>query len=205
VIQDDGTQAEAASEASRADRRDGSRRVTLRPLGRRDQSEFLELAAASIDLHHPWMSLPATAQEFQAYLARYEQPTDASLLICVRDTGAIAGVVNINSIIRGRFQCGSLAYAAFAPTAGQGYMSEGLGLVLRYAFEQLRLHRLEAQIQPGNHASVRLVQQLGFRNEGYSPDLLFIDGAWRDHERWAITSSMIGIVPADPHPTLPER
>lgn len=117
----------------------------------------------------------------------------------------IAGVVNINSIIRGRFQNGSLSYAAFAPAAGQGYMSEGLGLVLRYAFEQLRLHRLEAQIQPGNLASVRLVQRLGFRSEGYSPDLLFIDGAWRDHERWAITSSMAGLVPTDPHPSLPER
>jgi [ribosomal protein S5]-alanine N-acetyltransferase len=203
--QDDGSRAAAASEASLANRRDGSRRITLRPLGSRDQSEFLELAAASIDLHHPWISLPATPQEFQAYLTRYEQPTDESLLICVRDTGAIAGVVNMNSIIRGRFQCGSLAYAAFAPTAGQGYMSEGLDFVLRYAFEQLRLHRLEAQIQPGNHASVKLVQRLGFRNEGYSPDLLFIDGAWRDHERWAITSSMIDIVPTDPHPTLPER
>jgi [ribosomal protein S5]-alanine N-acetyltransferase len=114
-------------------------------------------------------------------------------------------VVNINSIIRGRFQCGSVAYAAFARTAGQGYMSEGLDLVLRYAFEQLRLHRLEAQIQPGNHASLKLVRRLGFRNEGYSPDLLFIDGAWRDHKRWAITSSMIDIAAADPHPTLPER
>ena len=114
-------------------------------------------------------------------------------------------MAHINSIIRGRFQNGSLSYAAFAPAAGQGYMSEGLGLVLRYAFEQLGLHRLDAQIQPGNHASLRLVRRLGFRNEGYSPELLFIDGAWRDHERWAITSDMIGIVPTDPHPSLPER
>jgi ribosomal-protein-alanine N-acetyltransferase len=205
MIQNDGPQTEAAGEAFLADRRDGSRRVTLRPLGSHDQTEFLELVAASIDLHHPWMSLPATPQEFQAYLTRYERPSEESLLICVRETGAIAGVVNINSIIRGRFQCGSLGYAAFAPTAGQGYMSEGLDLVLRYAFEQLRLHRLEANIQPGNHASLKLVQRLGFRNEGCSPDLLFIDGAWRDHERWAINSSMIDIVPADPHPTLPER
>lgn len=177
-------------------------RVILRPIADQDQDEFLELVRASADLHHPWMSLPATPEEFQAYLRRFDDPLSAEgLLVCVRDTGAIAGMVNINSIIRGRLQGASLGYAAFAPTAGQGYMSEGLGLVLRHAFEELRLHRLEAQIQPDNHASVKLVQRLGFRYEGYSPDLLFIDGAWRDHERWAITSSVVG----DPHPSLPAR
>jgi [ribosomal protein S5]-alanine N-acetyltransferase len=184
---------------------DGSSRVTVRPVTSRDCSAFLELVDASADLHHPWMSLPATPQEFQAYLKRYERSGEESLLICVRDTGAIAGVVNISSIIRGRFQNGSVSYAAFAPTAGQGYMSEGLALVLRHAFQQLRLHRLEANIQPGNHASQKLVQRLGFRREGYSPEMLFIDGAWRDHERWAITSSMIDIAPPDPHPTRPSR
>lgn len=184
---------------------DGSSRVTVRPVTSLDGSEFLGLVAASAGLHHPWTSLPATPQEFQAYLKRYERSGEESLLICVRDTGAIAGVANINSIIRGRFQNGSLSYAAFAPTAGQGYMSEGLALVLRHAFEHLRLHRLEANIQPGNHASLKLVQRLGFRREGYSPEMLFIDGAWRDHERWAITGSMIDIAPPDPHPTLPGR
>jgi ribosomal-protein-alanine N-acetyltransferase len=62
-----------------------------------------------------------------------------------------------------------VSYAAFAPAAGQGYMSEGLGLVLRYAFGPLRLHRLDAQIQPSNHASLALVRRLGFRNEGLLP------------------------------------
>jgi ribosomal-protein-alanine N-acetyltransferase len=150
------------------------------------------------------MSLPVTPVDFQAYIRRYEQPGEESLLICLRSTGAIAGMVNINSIIRGRFQCGSLGYAAFAPTASHGYMTEGLGLAVRYAFEQLRLHRLEANIQPGNRSSLRLVQRLGFRREGYSPEMLFIDGAWRDHERWAITATMTGIA-AEPHPSLPGR
>jgi [ribosomal protein S5]-alanine N-acetyltransferase len=209
MIQDDGSQvtrqAEAGIEAFLASRPDGARRVTLRLLSGADQGDFLDLVAASADLHHPWMSLPATPQEFQVHLRRFDHITAEGLLICLRGTGTIVGVVNINSIIRGRFQNGSLSYAAFAPAAGQGYLSEGLDLVVRYAFEQLRLHRLDAQIQPGNHTSLRLVQRLGFRNEGYSPDLLFIDGAWRDHERWAITSDMIDIAPADPHPSLPER
>jgi [ribosomal protein S5]-alanine N-acetyltransferase len=77
--------------------------------------------------------------------------------------------------------------------------------VIRYAFTELRLHRLEANIQPANRASLRLVQRHGFRKEGYSPDMLFIDGAWRDHERWAITQEMTGLPPVNPHPTRPAR
>lgn len=179
-------------------------RVVLRPPEARDQEEFLALVAASVTLHRPWMTPPSTATAFAAHLRRYAGPDEQSLLVCRRDTGAIAGMVNINSIIRGRFQNGSLAYAAFAPSAGQGYLSEGLGLVVRHAFERLRLHRLDAQIQPDNHASLRLVQRLGFRYEGLSPELLFIDGAWRDHERWAITSAMAGVTAA-PHSSLPTR
>jgi [ribosomal protein S5]-alanine N-acetyltransferase len=182
----------------------GSGRVILRAAVSGDEREFVELARASTGLHHPWISVPSSPEEFRAYLGRYQRSGEESLLVCVRGTGAIAGMVNINSIIRGRFQSGSLGYAAFAPTAGRGYLTEGLGLVLRYAFAELRLHRLEASIQPGNHASIKLVQRLGFRREGYSPEMLFIDGAWRDHERWAITSAMAGI-PAERHPTLPER
>ena len=150
------------------------------------------------------MSLPATPDDFQAYIRRYEEPGEESLLICLRSTGAIAGKVNINSIIRGRFQCGSLGYNAFAPTAGHGYLTEGVGLAVRYAFGQLRLHRLEANIQPGNHRSLRLVQRLGFRREGYSPEMLFINGAWQDHERWAITTTMTGIA-VEHHPGLPSN
>jgi [ribosomal protein S5]-alanine N-acetyltransferase len=178
--------------------------VTLRPATSGDESEFLGLVHASASLHQPWMSLPATPDAFQAFITRYRQPGEGTLLACVRSTGAIAGMININGIVRGRFQSASLSYAAFAPTAGQGSLTEGLGLVIRHSFEQLRLHRLEANIQPGNHASLRLVQRLGFRQEGFSPDMLFIDGAWRDHERWAITATMAGIE-AEPHPSLPAR
>jgi [ribosomal protein S5]-alanine N-acetyltransferase len=179
-------------------------RVILRELTAADEGEFLGLARASVALHHPWYTMPTTPEEFQAYLTRLSRPSTEGRLVCVRDSGAIAGVIIIDSIIRGRFQSASLSYAAFAPAAGRGYMSEGLGLVLRFAFGELRLHRLEANIQPANQASLALVRRQGFRNEGYSPDMLFIDGAWRDHERWAITVEMTDLPPADPH-GLPAR
>ena len=79
-----------------------------------------------------------------------------------------------------------LGYFALEPYAGQGYMGEGLRLVLRHAFGPLGLHRLEANIQPGNAASIGLVKAAGFRREGLSPRYLKIAGRWRDHERWAI-------------------
>ena len=67
-------------------------------------------------------------------------------------------------------------------------MTEALGLVLDYAFRQLRLHRLEANIQPENAASIALVERLGFHREGYSPRYLKLGGRWRDHQRWAIVA-----------------
>jgi len=180
-------------------------RVVLRELIAADEDEFVGLARASVGLHHPWYTMPTTPEAFQAYLTRLSRPTTEARLVCVRDSGAMAGIIVIDSIIRGRFQSGTLSYGAFAPAAGRGYMSEGLGLVLRYAFGELRLHRLEANIQPTNRASLALVRRQGFRKEGYSPDMLFIDGAWRDHERWAITREMTDFPPTHPHPTLPAR
>ena len=73
-----------------------------------------------------------------------------------------------------------------APFAGRGYMSEAMRLLVRHAFTTMKLHRLEANIQPGNQASIALVKRCGFEREGYSPRYLKIGGRWRDHERWAI-------------------
>ncbi|MET9373727.1 GNAT family protein [Streptomyces sp. NPDC002992] len=175
-------------------------RVELCPLTIADQDEFCALVRASTELHAPWMQLPATPEEFQGWMSRFADGTNLGFLIRVQKTATAAGMVNINSIIRGRYQGASLGYAAFAPSAGRGYMTEGLTLALRYAFDDLRLHRLEANVQPANKASLALVQRLGFRYEGLSPAYLYIDGAWRDHERWAITAPPSWT----PDPSLPE-
>jgi len=100
----------------------------------------------------------------------------------------LAGVININEIVQGSFRSGYLGYYAFVPHTERGYMTEGLRAVVSQAFRVLRLHRLEANIQPDNEASRRLVQRLGFRQEGFSPRYLKVAGRWRDHERWALTA-----------------
>ncbi|MEU5682693.1 GNAT family N-acetyltransferase [Streptomyces venezuelae] len=170
--------------------------VGIRPLTLADGAEFTARASQSQELHRPWLFPPRTHDAFRAYAGTViEDPTKAGFVVCERDGGAVAGFININNIVRGGFHCGALGYGAFAHAAGRGLMSEGLGLVLTYAFEELGLHRLEANIQPGNAASIALVRRAGFRREGFSPDFLFIDGAWRDHERWAITADMRPSVP----------
>ncbi|WP_449345092.1 GNAT family N-acetyltransferase [Streptomyces narbonensis] len=145
------------------------------------------------ELHRPWLFPPSTPEAYATYAgALIEDPARAGFLVCEHAQGVaggrIAGFVNINNIVHGAFRSGALGYGAFAHAAGRGLFTEALGLLLAYAFGPLELHRLEANIQPGNTASRALVQRTGFRLEGFSPAMLFIDGAWRDHERWAVTA-----------------
>ena len=153
-----------------------------------DLDEFVQRARDSLELHGAWVSPPSDPQQFDDYLHRTRRANQAGFLVCRIQDDAIAGVINVNEIVRGWFQSGYLGYYAFQPFAGRGLMREGLRLVVRYAFTELGLHRLEANVQPGNTASIALVQSVGLRREGFSPRYLQIDGAWRDHERWAITA-----------------
>lgn len=168
-------------------------RTALRRFADDDAAEFTARARESRDHHRPWLFPPERSDTYAAYaetLAR--DPAREGFLVCERGEGeadgAIAGFININNIVLGGFRCGALGYGAFAHAAGRGLMGEALGLVMGLAFGPLGLHRLEANIQPGNAASIALVRRAGFRLEGFSPDFLHIDGAWRDHERWAITA-----------------
>jgi [ribosomal protein S5]-alanine N-acetyltransferase len=162
-------------------------RIFIRAPVARDRDELLELTRASTRLHRPWLAAPATPEAFTAWLRRSRSERAASFLVCLRASGAIVGVFNLSEIVRGSFQSAYTGYWAHAAHAGKGYMGEGLDLLLRHAFRTLRLHRLEANIQPGNEPSIALVRRAGFRLEGLSPRYLKIGGRWRDHERWAIT------------------
>ena len=96
------------------------------------------------------------------------------------------GVAELGQIVHGAFKNAYLGYYAGAPFAGRRYMTEGISLVLDHAFNRSRLHRVEANIQPDNVASIALVKRLGLTREGYSRRYLKISGRWRDHERWAM-------------------
>ena len=160
--------------------------VSIRPGTLADEEEFLAAVARSRSLHHPWVQAPATPEAYREYLARCDDTRNIAFFIWRDDPRGLAGVVNLNEIVRGGFQSAYLGYYAFVPYAGQGLMKNGLTQVVTHAFSVLKLHRLEANIQPGNRASKALVKALGFRREGLSPRYLKINGRWRDHERWAI-------------------
>lgn len=162
------------------------RRVYLRPVNKRDRSEFLAQMEDSRSLHEPWINPPLTPYAFQNYLARTQRDDHEGLLICEHESHAITGVININNIVRGTFLSASLGYYGTRRYSGLGYMQEGLELVKDYAFRSLGLHRLEANIQPDNHRSLALVRKCGFEREGFSRAFLYLAGAWRDHERWTI-------------------
>jgi ribosomal-protein-alanine N-acetyltransferase len=121
-------------------------------------------------------------------MRRLGKPTHEGRFVVLRENGDLVGVINVSEIVRGPFRSAYLGYYAFVPHAGRGYMTEGLTLALRWAFRGLRLHRVEANIQPGNQASRALVRGLGFRREGFSRRYLKVAGRWRDHERWALVA-----------------
>lgn len=166
--------------------------VCLRPPVAADGSRLVALAQHSSTLHAPWTSAPSTPEAFASYLAQMNLPTHRAMLVCTPDqhddSEQIAGVFNLSQIVMGDFCSAYLGYYVFAGFERRGLMGVGLRHLLRYAFGTLKLHRLEANIQPGNEASIALVRSCEFQQEGFSPRYLKINGRWRDHERWAIVA-----------------
>lgn len=162
------------------------RRLRLAFPRRADQDEVLALNRASRAFHRGWVSPPTTPEQFARLLARNRRSDFAGLLIRRRADETILGAIEISQVVRGAFRSAYLGYQIGAAHTRHGYMTEALELTLAYAFRPLKLHRLEANIQPTNVPSLALVQRLGFTREGYSPRYLRVWGRWRDHERWAI-------------------
>jgi [ribosomal protein S5]-alanine N-acetyltransferase len=168
--------------------------VYLRAPRLTDASAFLAATKASRRLHGAWVQPPSTLARFKAFVHRYGQfmgkdvaaAANVGFLVCRCRDDAIVGVFNLGEVVHGQFQSAYVGYYAFAPHAGSGLMTEGLGLLLHFAFRNLKLHRVEANIQPRNLRSLALVRQAGFVREGYSRRYVRVGGRWRDHVRMAL-------------------
>lgn len=160
--------------------------VTLQRPTLRHADEFLRSVRRSRSLHKGLATPPSDIEAFRKYVDALRQRNRVSFIVILQDSGEMAGVINVSEIVRGAFQSAYLGYYAFLPFAGRGLMRKGMQKVIGYCFRELKLHRLEANIQPENRRSIALVDGLGFKKEGFSLRYLKVCGRWRDHERWAI-------------------
>ncbi len=160
-------------------------RVALRRPTTADADVFCAAVARSEALHGQWVFPPRNPTAFELWIEATRRPnTEAHLVTSLHDE--LLGVVNINNIVRGSLLSGALGYYGFIGSEGSGLVRDGVALVMGRAFGELGLHRLEANIQPGNEPSRRLVASLGFVHEGFSEAYLRIGGQWRDHDRYAV-------------------
>ncbi len=159
-----------------------SRHCSLITAARHRESELAVTQERSSAEHVPWMYHGSTESYFNKIL---NGRTIGFFVIDALDD-SLSAVVNLNEPVGGGFSNAYLGYFTAAGKMRRGLMTEGLALALEYAFQSLDFHRLEANIQPDNAASIGLVQKLGFRYEGFSPDYLKIGGQWRDHNRYAL-------------------
>ena len=174
-------------------------RVELRPLKAHDWDGWRAVRVRSRDFLEPWEPLgePGTpdpvldAEAFRARCGAWERQRhfDAAygFGIFLRRGGDFLGEVSLGSVQRGPFQSANVGYWIDEGHAGQGYMPEAVAVILRFAFEDLELHRVEAAIVPRNARSRRVAQKLGMRDEGTSERFLQIRGVWEHHVRYAVT------------------
>jgi ribosomal-protein-alanine N-acetyltransferase len=119
-------------------------------------------------------------------IERAASETNEFFVICRPEDDAIVGLINFSQIFRRGFQNAYLGYQLFAGFTGRGYMTAAVSLAVQFAFNVLKLHRIEANVQPKNRKSIAILKRNGFVKEGFSRRYLKIGGRWRDHERWAI-------------------
>jgi [ribosomal protein S5]-alanine N-acetyltransferase len=167
--------------------------VMLRAPQASDHGEWSALREASRDFLKPWEPTwppdDLTRASFRRRIKRYAEDQRGDLaypLFLFRKTdGALVGGLTLANIRRGCAQTGSLGYWMGAAYARHGYMTAAVAAVIPFAFETLRLHRVEAACIPANVASVRLLEKTGFRREGFAREYLCIDGIWQDHLLYA--------------------
>lgn len=163
-------------------------KVFLRYVLLADFSEMTRLYRESLEFYQGLINPPLDVESFELYVERNLKETDECFVICRQNDSAIVGAVNLSQIFRKAFQNCYLGYSLGVHYTGKGFMTEAVKLILEHVFENLKLHRIEANVQPHNQASIRVLERCGFSKEGFSKNYLQIDGKWCDHERWALVA-----------------
>ena len=169
--------------------------VTLRPLELSDARAWREARTRNAAWLGPWDATmppgaagkPATFKGLVRRLSRLAREDQAMPFALLVD-GQFAGQVTVNNIVRGSAQFASIGYWLDQKYAGQGHMPVAVAMVIDHCFVLAGLHRIEIAIRPENTNSLRVVEKLGLREFGMAPRYLHIDGDWRDHRLFAITS-----------------
>lgn len=179
--------------------------VYLRPAELRDYAEWAALREQSRAFLTPWEPVwPAddlTRMSFRFRVHRHaeEMARDEaySFLLFREEDNVLLGGLSFGYVRRGVSQSASLGYWMGAPYAGKGYMTRAVAAACRYMVERQCLHRIEAACLPTNEPSRRLLERVGFRQEGYARSYLNINGEWRDHLLFALLDSDMRQSPAD--------
>jgi len=171
--------------------------VTLRPLATRDAAAWREARVRNSEWLRPWEPTNPETPLYQSSLGPYvsmvrtmrrEARHGVTLPWVVTWDGRFAGQLTVGNIIWGSARTGSVGYWIDRDYAGLGVIPTALAMALDHCFGVVGLHRVEATIRPENRASRRVVEKLGFRDEGIRRRCLHVDGAWRDHICYAITA-----------------
>lgn len=108
--------------------------------------------------------------------------------IFIKDTNELVGVIALSMVIRSSLNSCNLGYSLDMQHNGNGYMSEAAQLIVKFAFEELHLHRIEAGAMPHNKGSIRVLEKAGFHKEGIAEKNVNINGKWQDHQVMAIVN-----------------
>ena len=172
-------------------------KTMLRAPVERDWRAYAELRAASRAFLEPWeptwpsdaLSRDAFHRRLNRYASDWRDDAGYSLFLFDRESADLVGGISLSNVRRGVAQCGTLGYWMGHAHAGQGYMREGLGLLLDFCFDELGLHRVEAACLPHNAPSKNLLLGRGFSEDGYARKYLKIRGTWQDHLLFSLLSA----------------
>lgn len=151
-----------------------------------DFEEIVNLNRQSLEFYKGLINPPLNFEDFKIYEERNLDEANECFVICQNVDNKIVGPINLSQIFRKAFQSCYLGYSLGVDWIGKGFMTEAVDLVLLHAFENLKLHRVETNVQPHNLPSIKVLQRCGFTKEGFSRKYLKIDDIWCDQERWAI-------------------